>query len=859
MTKVQGDKQPEMLQPGMYADELPEPLPFAGLEKSAAVQGTKIFAAPNIKGRDCLVAAVKLLYLMAQGELLSPTESTDIFFATTKLFQSEDQDLRRQVYCLMKELSTTAEQMFIATHTLCKDINSPNDMYKANAIRTLRKTTEISMLGPGERYLQQAVVDKNTNVSSAALVTGIHLMKDAPELVKKWSNEVSEALKQRNSMVQYHALGLLQKLKKNNRLFVLKQVQSVQTIPIRSAGAICLLIRMCTDILQDDFSGNQELYQFVRDSLRHGNEVVVFEAAKSICSLRDLTPKELGQVVLVLQLYLSFHKPVLKFAALRLLNKMAATHPLAVTSCSIDMETLFTDSNRNIATLAITTILMTGSEYSIDRLMKQISKFLSDIADEFKSVVIESMKVLGRKFPHKHPVLLQFLNDALKEEGGFEYKMSIVETIANLVETSPTAKEEGLMMLCELIEDCEYTKISQRVLSLLGQEGPANATPSKFVRFIYNRVLLEAPSVRAAAVSTLAKFATKCESLRESILILLQRAAMDNDDEVRDRAIFYITMLSFDDKELAETFVEEVEKEVKTAVPTATSSGEAPPAPEAAGGLLAAVSFIPEEESKWAKELEAIPQFKKLGKPFASSEPMSLTEKDVEYVVTCVKHCYNENMVLHFKINNTLEDQAFYNVQVKVAVEEDEDLASMQPLFAIPAEVIEPNSDASCYVCLKRDPDEGYAMGSCSATLLFSMDKDEEVDEYPLPEEVTFNLSDYMKGRHVTFAEEWDKFPDEEATEVTYELDTMKNLQTACNEVQDFYSFTACDGTGDVPTEAGTLSHTLHLSGQVCFAPPEDILIKAKIALTQSGSVSLTLIVKGGYDELRSLLCDSLI
>eukprot|EP01059_Diplonema_ambulator_P027301 TRINITY_DN4522_c4_g1_i1.p1 TRINITY_DN4522_c4_g1~~TRINITY_DN4522_c4_g1_i1.p1 ORF type:complete len:858 (+),score=396.05 TRINITY_DN4522_c4_g1_i1:43-2616(+) len=855
---MSGKDKPEMLQPGMYSDDVPEPLPFAGIEKSAVVQGTKIFAAPNIKGRDCLVAAVKLLYLIAQGEQLTPTEATDIFFATTKLFQSEDQDLRRQVYVLMKELSTTAEQMFIATHTLCKDINSPNDMYKANAIRTLRKITDVSMLGPGERYLQQAVVDKNTNVSSAALVTGIHLMKDAPELVKKWSNEVGEALKHRNNMVQYHALGLLHKLKKNNRLFVLKQVQSVQTIPIRSASAICLLIRMCTEILQDDFAGNPELYQFVHASLRHGNEKVVFEAAKAICSLRDLTPKELGQVVLVLQLYLSFHKPVLKFAALRLLNKMAATHPLAVTSCSIDMETLFTDPNRNIATLAITTILMTGSEYSIDRLMKQISKFLSDIADEFKSVVIESMKVLGKKFPHKHPVLLQFLNDALKEEGGFEYKMSIVETIANLVETSPTAKEEGLMMLCELIEDCEYTKISQRVLSLLGQEGPTNPTPSKFVRFIYNRVLLEAPAVRAAAVSTLAKFATKCEPLRESILILLQRAAMDNDDEVRDRAIFYITLLSYNDQSMITSFVEEVESEVKTAVPKPTSSGDAPPPPEAVGGLRAAVTFVKEEDNKWALELEQVPQFKKFGKPFASSEPMSLTEKDVEYVVTCVKHCYNEHMVLHFKVNNTLEDQSFHKVLVKVAVEDDEDLAAMQPLYAIPAVVIEPNSEASCYVCLKRDPSEGYPTGMCSATLLFSMDADEDVDEYPLPEEVVFNLSDYMRGRQVSFNEEWEKIGGEEESEVTYELDTLKNLQTAVNEVQEFFSFYACDNTGEVSSESGTLSHTLLLSGQVCFEPPENILIRAQIALTQNNTISLTLHIRGGYEELRTLLVESL-
>lgn len=47
------------------------------------------------------------------------------------------------------------------------------------------------------------------------------------------------------------------------------------------------------------------------------------------------------------------------------------------------------DSNRSIATLAITTLLKTGNENSIDRLMKQISSFMGEIGDEFKIVVVK--------------------------------------------------------------------------------------------------------------------------------------------------------------------------------------------------------------------------------------------------------------------------------------------------------------------------------------------------------------------------------------------------------------------------------------------------------------------------------------
>lgn len=48
---------------------------------------------------------------------------------------------------------------------------------------------------------------------------------------------------------------------------------------------------------------------------------------------------------------------------------------------------------------AITTLLKTGNESSIDRLLKQIGGFMGEIADEFKVVVVEAIKALCLKFP----------------------------------------------------------------------------------------------------------------------------------------------------------------------------------------------------------------------------------------------------------------------------------------------------------------------------------------------------------------------------------------------------------------------------------------------------------------------------
>lgn len=55
-------------------------------------------------------------------------------------------------------------------------------------------------------------------------------------------------------------------------------------------------------------------------------------------------------------------------------------------------------------------------------------------ADDFKMVVVEAIRALCLKFPAKHRSLMNFLSNILREEGGFEYKKSIVNAILALIQ-----------------------------------------------------------------------------------------------------------------------------------------------------------------------------------------------------------------------------------------------------------------------------------------------------------------------------------------------------------------------------------------------------------------------------------------
>ena len=62
---------------------------------------------------------------------------------------------------------------------------------------------------------------------------------------------------------------------------------------------------------------------------------------------------------------------------------------------------------------------------------------------------------------------MNFLSNILREEGGFDYKKAIVDSIVILIRDIPDAKESGLLHLCEFIEDCEFTYLSTQVLFLV--------------------------------------------------------------------------------------------------------------------------------------------------------------------------------------------------------------------------------------------------------------------------------------------------------------------------------------------------------------------------------------------------------
>ncbi|XP_078340160.1 coatomer subunit gamma-2-like [Crassostrea virginica] len=858
--------------------------PFHNLEKTSVLQEARTFNETPINARKCSHILTKVLYLINQGEQIGSTEATETFFAMTKLFQAKDPILRRLMYLGIKEMSKIAQDVIIVTSSLMKDMTGKDDQFRGPAIRALCSITDNTMLQSIERYMKQAIVDKNHAVSSAALVSSLHLSKGSSEVVKRWVNEAQEAVSSDNIMVQYHALGLLYHIRKYDRLAVTKLVSKFSKHSLKSPFAYCLLIRIASKLMEEEGAGTDSpMFDFIENCLRHKSEIVIYEAAHAIVNLKNTGAKELASAIPVLQLFCSSPKPTLRFAAIRTLNKVAMKHPAAVTACNMELENLITDSNRSIATLAITTLLKTGNESSVDRLMKQISSFMNEISDEFKIVVVQAIQSLCLKFPRKHNVLMNFLSSMLRDEGGFEYKKAICDSIITIIEENAEAKEAGLAHLCEFIEDCEHTVLATRILHLLGREGPRTPTPSKYIRFIYNRVILEHAPVRAAAVSALAKFGAHCEELLPSCIVLLERCLLDTDDEVRDRATLYVQILHQKQKALNSAYIlnglqvsvvgleralhhytlEPTEQpfDMKS-VPLETqpmTEQKAVREPGDTAAPKATDKVAASRQDVYAEQLRAIPDFANLGNLFKSSSlPVELTESETEYVVQCIKHTFGRYMVFQFDCTNTLNDQVLERVTVQMDPAEGFDVLKSIPCPSLPY-----NKPGTTYTLVRLPEDAQLVTGTFSCTLKFVVkdcdpntgEPDDEgyEDEYVL-EDVEVTVADHVQRvMKPNFSASWEEVGPENELEDTYALSTVKTLEDAVKQIIQFMGMQPCERSDKIPE--GKSSHSLYLAG--VYRGGHDALVRAKLALSDQG-VTMQLTVRSSDPDASEVLATAI-
>ncbi|XP_065581103.1 LOW QUALITY PROTEIN: coatomer subunit gamma-2-like [Artemia franciscana] len=666
-------------------------------------------------------------------------------------------------------------------------------------------------------------------------------------------------------MVQYQCVALYYNTRKGAKQDLMKMFEKLLD-HLNSPYAMCFLIRIVAKLTQDG-NDSEHLMDFLRTCTRHKSDMVRYEAAAAIVNLKNQPSGSLKAAVSVLQLFLASSKAVMRYAAVRTLNMVLTIHPSIVNPCNLDLENLCSDSNRLVSTLANTTLLNTCNESSVDRLMRQISNFVSDISDELKIAVVQNIRTLCRRFPKKYGSLLSTLASFFSKEGGQEYKNATVDAIIAIIEDNPEAKELGLAYLCEFIEDCEHTSLAVRILYLLGQEGPRVKHPRRYIRYIYNCTQLEKFDVRAAAISALAYFGTLCPDLLPDFLVVLDRCKIDPDDEVQDRAsIFHVLLiqknlytlikLEVPLPMLEKTLLAYIEArdfdrsfDIGT-VPLALA--EKLPAIET---ILAArpkqsQSDLPQESFKF---LPDFPEFAAYGPLFKMSDPIILSDIDMERYVRLVKHVFNNHIVLEFICFNTINNQVLENVSVELGVSNGFGIDA-----SIPCPTLEYNVEGRIYVSLAFPESVSVSVGSFPAKLLYSLKEDISgnpnwviLDDYPI-NEVEIEVSDHCKKvEKWNFNELWEQLGEGWKSLRPVYFKSQRN--DAVWKVANHLGLRPCMDSDSVTS--GKSTHTVMLSG--LFRGGYNLLAIGWMGLSEEG-IDIKLVLRSSSTEISELIVSTM-
>lgn len=345
------------------------------------------------------------------------------------------------------------------------------------------------------------------------------------------------------------------------------------------------------------------------------------------------------------------------------------------------------DSNKSVAALAIVTSMKTEGEVGVDKLLRQLPSLMPELPDEHKIMIVDSVRELVTKYRHKHQAVINALS-GLMRDGGYEFKKTLVETILFIMKEVPESKESALTQLCEFIEDCEFPGMTARIIHLLGTEGPRTLNPSRYIRHIYNRIILESPQVRASAVQALTKFGVLLPELKPRIVSLLKRCLIDNDDEVRDRATLCLHLLQQDNKALKlilpevdvplvnlkralvqylehhaqskqvaafdvstvsrEQIVEKKEKKETKAAPDNVAQKQLLSIQQANAAV--SVDVVQQKNEELEAKIEAFQRQFKVGALSHTTKSSDLTEAETEFVVSCVKHFFAKHVLFQVRL-----------------------------------------------------------------------------------------------------------------------------------------------------------------------------------------------------------------
>lgn len=352
------------------------------IDKAAVIYNAREFDNSHLDTSKCIRTLTQLVYLFNRGEYFSEEEGTKLFFAISKLLQTEEPSLRRIVYVGIKEMRKHPS-IYVFTSSLTKDLHHKNHNFRRNSVRSIPLIVDPVNLSQFERYIKELIVDPDQGVCSAALLSGLQIYQSNEELVKKWGSEILEKINAKDQYVQCHALMLIGDIKRKDPLAHRKILFSLTKQPFEGLAAVQYLrmLGQAAAALDSDEPEIKEFTNYLSRTIRHKDDMVQIEACRLACECSLVTNQELLEVVKMLETFLASASTVKKYAVLKIFNSLLRNQYRKNLIVNVkEIEKVLNGSNTSLSAIAATILLRICSENYLETLLGRIEKIMIDMS-----------------------------------------------------------------------------------------------------------------------------------------------------------------------------------------------------------------------------------------------------------------------------------------------------------------------------------------------------------------------------------------------------------------------------------------------------------------------------------------------
>lgn len=425
------------------------------------------FTVMQIVPRDC-VKSLNKLYYNFQRQDFSSTLLKEIIILLLRGFTSKDKYLKSLIYAILEEMSMKGKDGILCINCILKDIEDKSmSSYTRNfALRTLFTNIPDNLKYDFEQYVQTALMDDSSKDNAICIAAEyFKTLKIKSRLV--------------NTIEDYH-------------------LSFFNNLPINKYSSMLEIRR--------SYAGNKKpanLLQYLNSSVE---PIIFFEAAKALTVIRqELAAPMIEKTISVLRVYLS-KSPVEIFSAIKILNKLSVDFPNKVVKVNREIEDLVQSSSKTISMMAILTLLRTGTDATVKRLVSKIEPLMHTISDSYKIMAINAMETISKESKAEY---ISFLKNALIEKGDLKFKKFILKKLVKFLENEEYTSDI-IKFLCTYTEDPDFYQLNMEIMGIFG----SYLDDSKDLIHIYNRLILDNVHVRSCVYQSLFNLDSKFDTIK---------------------------------------------------------------------------------------------------------------------------------------------------------------------------------------------------------------------------------------------------------------------------------------------------------------------------------------------------------